>query len=230
MLALLAVVAVAVIVWRRDITWAYDRTRYLYVQHRCLTFDPPAQTIGYEEDVLRAARLWEDDGYSRVVDRNGNTAAALWWPREVKDWFAAMAWRPRQPPPALVFLHERTTPKGKRALVIATVTRPSGRPDWVGFQIDAMPRATWRPSRSYVAGLSSNLDKPPFDRDSATPRGTAPPLRVYAGRPHPTDPARFIVEYEAGGDRGYVEGWIVDDENDSIAVQWQVHAKPLGQP
>jgi hypothetical protein len=53
------------------------------------------------------------------------------------------------------------------------------------------------------------------------------PLRIWAGRPHPTDPSRFAIEYEINGKRGYYDGRVVDrTESDELTVDVHLDLRP----
>jgi hypothetical protein len=65
----------------------------------------------------------------------------------------------------------------------------------------------------------------PGTRVSPTTHGKIQPylkpgerVRIYAGRPDSTDPSRFTAGYEAGGEKGTIEGRLRDDGTLDVGV------------
>jgi WD40 repeat protein len=94
-------------------------------------------------------------------------------------------------PAASVFLHERTTPGGRRFLVDARISDSSG------------------PCLFAYTHVPATLSQGPTQHASASLHlQTADPnlLTVYAGQPDPNDPTRFTIDYNFAGKPGVITG------------------------
>jgi hypothetical protein len=103
----------------------------------------------------------------------------------------------------LMFLHERTTPKGRRMLVCGMVYPDPNLAGGRSFGIRAVDRATLRQTPDTAGGHWFVF---PEFREYITDR----PLRLYAGRPDADDLSHFTIEYEYRGKRGFLDGWLTD--------------------
>ena len=190
--------------WRKDIKAYFATAGLLRAQQRCLEFDPGPDRVAYEEDPAKAQALLAQPEYLPAkVDAQGSSTAALWWPKAVRDFPDATQFFSAKGNVGLLFLHERTTPGGRRVLVCG-MAHPD--PSLVGgrsFGLRAIDPATRRTLPVTAGGQWVAF---PEFRSYVPGR----PLRLYAGRPDPADPSHFTVEYEARGQRGVMDGWVLD--------------------
>jgi len=217
-------VAVALGAWsrRRDLGGLVNQGRLLYAQHRCLTFDPPANRVVYEEDPAKSQALLSDPEYifARAPGNDRIPAAALYWPREFRKWPEASRYYRGSAPPAVLFMHEMKTPAGERVLVDVVAEYDAKFADSILVRVQAVDPATWRKASSPGPGLVTRLVKPPADREPYQPNRTCY-VRVYAGRVDPADPSHFSIPYEGSGHRGVMEGRLRDTRNGGEGIDLQ---------
>jgi hypothetical protein len=163
--------------------------------------------VAYEEDPAKAqALLALPDYLPAKADAQGTSTAALWWPKEVKGYPEATRYFSGKSNMGLMFLHERTTPKGRRMLVCGMIYPDPKLLGGRSFGVRAVDRATLRQAPDTAGGhwfVFPNFDNFHPDR----------PLRVYAGRADPEDPSHITIEYEYRGKRGVLDGWLRDAVN-----------------
>jgi hypothetical protein len=217
-LALLAALALAAWVWRRDVRDAATRARLLYAQHRCMTFDPPSDRVTYEDDPAKVQALLSDPEYFIARSPDGTPAAALYWPAVYRNWPEAVTYH-RWSTPAVLFLHEMKTPAGEPVLVFAIAEYGTQFPDSLLVRIQEVEPATWRQRSSGGHGLVTRMVKPPYDRQAYVPNPKFVPVRLYAGRVDPGDPSHFTVDYDGSGHRGVMEGWLRDTSKGGEGIE-----------
>lgn len=210
LIMLLLAVAMAAWWWRRDIAFAWKRSEYLRAQERCLAFGAEAGRVAYEEDPVHAGQvLASDRDYLGVKAQghDGERTLALWWPRAVVEFPDAYRYVRHTGPKALLFLHERTTPKGRRVLVCVTMYVRAGQPlSRLTFDTRVSDPATWGKAPGIAGGLVGVVDNVWYYYSTK-------PVRIYAGRADPGDPSRFTMEYEILGKRGVIEGRVTDADD-----------------
>jgi hypothetical protein len=192
---LLCAGAVAAWWWRGDIKAAAATAKLLQAQRRCMTFDAPTGLVAYEEDAARAQALLGQPHYLPSTLQDGTTTAALWWPTPVQEFPDADRFFVGAPNKALLFLHERTTPGGRRVLVTAMAWPKPGVLGDVSLGFRAVLPASWNTPPQTAGGLWAA--QPELGRFHGERR-----LRILAGRPDPNDPSRFTIEYETRRCRG----------------------------
>ena len=195
LLVLLGAAAVAGWWWRADVASSVATAKMLYAQRQCMTFEPPAGQVAYDEDVARAQALLTRPQYVPGTLPDGKSIAALWWPKEVRGFPEADRFFVGSPNKGLLFLHERTTSGGRRVLVTGMAWPKNGVLGDVALGFRAVSPATWKTTPQTAGGLWAA--QPELNRFHGG-RG----LRILAGRPDPTDPSHFTVEYQTGRGRG----------------------------
>ena len=227
---LIAVVLVAVAL-RVGVT-AYDYTNMRYSQRECLSFELPADSIVYAEDIagrdaaMQFVRRRRTTGATDVVphkylDDDGSTEIVHVRPTAEFN-FNRSAGVVFGPDVLTVFMHgRRATPGGPERLVrtglsIHRTGRPARLPGGIpttASQLVAEPYSlatagrTLRPlppSHVAVAGIA------------AVPLGD---LRLYAGQPDPADESHFTIDYETPDGRGTIDGWLMPDDTVKLEVR-----------
>ena len=209
--------------WRRDLVHAWRRHAYLRAERRCLAFRPEPDRVAYEEDPARAGQLLAASGteYLPHVEQghDGPRTLALWWPKVVREFPDAFRHVQHPGRKALLFLHERTTPKGRRVLVCTMVyVRPDSPTPLLTFETRVSDPATWDlPPR--VAGGSLEVLENVWNYYSTKP------VRIYAGRPDPADPSRLTIDFEVAGQRGVFEGRVTDAQSEGLPTEFDLRTR-----
>jgi hypothetical protein len=207
--AVIAMVAVAVAVkwapgaWRQGVM--------LYWQHRCLTYSAPADQVVYEEDSNTSSKLLVKPEYVAAASARGGSPVAVFVPSCARSFgkFFRTAWM-FGGGRAVLFMHERRTTSGTRALAIVQhePIDPAAVPFWpvLGLSSVSVHPASVRgqpvpviPSLIAAAGGGLGFRNTPVEG-----------LRFYAGQVDPMDESHFTIRYELIGGSGTIDGWLVD--------------------
>jgi hypothetical protein len=208
----------------------YHQSRLLYLQHRCLTYSPPADQVVYDEDSPTTAAHLADPAYLAVP------LNPAWMRQRPSTSTKAIAVRPAPQlqdllphvptvanltafgsPASLtnsatLFMHELKTPKGLRRLAIV-VRSPAGYGPY-NYPFDFFP-VLFEP-----ASLTGSLRPVAVQQlriiDWLGPAGPPPShnLRFYAGQLDPADPAHFTIAYDLEDGHGIVDGRLNDAGDD----------------
>jgi hypothetical protein len=212
-------VAVACWWWREPVL---ARGRVVYWQHRCLTFEAPAERVVYEEEAGAAARLIGQGGYVDVRSNwsvgTGPAAAkpvAGYRPDAVTRFTAVAGWPAGTVRGAVVFAHERTSRTGVRRLVVVEMDDVRTQPIYSPFEL----RATVFEPAPWHGGAPPRVMPPTPNRmlPLSMPVSILPEvnIRMWAGQVYPADAARFTIAYEmddrTGRGRGTIDGRLSDD-------------------
>ena len=190
-LILVGVVAVAAVAVRWGPAWK-ERAAVLLDQRRCIDHRAPPDRVVYGGPVR--------DTVLRV---------------ELKERYLPSCWtrfRAGGAESAVVFLHGRTSPSGNRRIVCVEAT-----PTVLYSDGDRSIGMRWSFSVLEPDGLRGPTIIP-------VPAGGEPSFsysadRIYAGQPDPADPAHFTFEYENGGARKTVDGWLLDDNTLKFSIR-----------
>jgi hypothetical protein len=237
----LIVPAVAFAIWQ----WvppASHRLRTLYWQQECLKYTAVPNAVVYDEDPAAAATLVRlGPEYSLYIPNRGlsvspvvaaaNSTATVFRPHcleklcacttpRITNWaFFSTSIRSDG---ATIFLHERTSPVGRRRLVCVTYA-PEARfftPSFISGEnvcASAITPASWRNP------LSLKTFDIAFDV-RGTQSISRPLVRIYAGQPDPTDAAHFTIHYQMWGKDDVLDGLLLDD--DSVALVARATPRP----
>jgi hypothetical protein len=209
LLALACAGAIAGWWWRGDIAAVVPKVKMLYAQRRCMRFEAPPGQVAYDEEGARARVLLGQPQYVPAALPDGTSTAALWWPDPVRTFPDADRYFTGAPNKGLLFLHERTTPGGRRVLLTAMAWPNPGVLGGVGLGFRAVLPGSWKAPPQTAGGLWAA--QPELGRFHGG-RG----LRILAGRPDPVDPSRFTIEYETLRGRG---AWDVTVRDNPAASQ-----------
>ena len=193
-------------------------------------------TIVYEEEPVAAKKLRGNS--SGVVNQQATRDISMqpfWGAFEPPAYRASGFWEngvTNESEDALLFSHTLTSPSGNTRLVmlemevkLATVTAPKDE-----HRVAINRRLKYRicetkpfgnmptilrhgTSLKLVQDGEANLI--PIKWIDGTLRAARPKeynLRVFAGQPDPQDPSHFTVEYEVGGVKNVIDGWLTDDD------------------
>ena len=187
----------------------------------------PGDRVVFDEDLARAGGLLQEQGYARAVasgqplDRPAVVYAPDCWTEAGKlDAGYAAA----QPGGAILFLHERQSPGGRRRLVV--LRRGPKSPLFyyllpLTFSAQLIDPATRAEGPTVVAALV------PTDLDLRIPADLLnSPVRCFAGQPDPDDPSHFTVRLELGATPGTIDGWLEDDDR----VRLKFRLAPTDRP
>ena len=194
------------------------------------------QTIVYEEAPVAAARLRGDS--SGVVNQQAERDFAMqpyWSAFEPPAYRASGFWEngvTNESRDALLFAHTLTSPGGNARLVMLEMDvklKPVAAPkDEHAVAIDRQlkymiceTKAFANTPRVLRSGQSLRLVQAdghnviPIKWVDGALRATRPKeheLRFFAGQPDSTDASHFTVEYEIGGVKNVIDGWLTDDD------------------
>jgi hypothetical protein len=113
------------------------------------------------------------------------------------------------PQKALVFMHGRTGPGGRRFIIWVHAGRPNRASQPRGIWVAAMGHADDGPFWPCQADRRGLLNIP-------VPAGAT--VRLFAGQPDPIDQARFTIRYKVDGVPGTIEGRLNADDTVTFRV------------
>ena len=206
------------------------RAALLRMQQACLDYNPPAETVVYEENPEHAWELLGRGGAGEYVPipagGSGGAGAppiaghvpSVW--REMKRW--AMPAGGNGPQAAVLFLHERRTPAGQRLLVCVEADRANRRlritfihPGASTLDPTPVPDVDLAPApKEGLIILSSGGDPfaaklpPPPPEGAVNDRSN---LRFLTGQAASNDATRFSLPYRLNGQAGELDMWVADE-------------------
>jgi len=187
--------------WWPQIKGKVDQARLLYRQHGCLVYEPPADSIVYDENHDSAAALLGRRGYfafERTGDSDRTIAGYLPEPLQALCDLRNTG----RPSGSVLFLHERVSDNGKHWLVVL----------YYDCNLMVHP-ACWYSTRT-LANWTDDLGTSNWGEagcEDTRPDPKKRGLRIYAGQASPTDGSRFTLTYELAGRRGMIDGRVRDD-------------------
>ena len=199
------------------------------------------QTIVYEEEPVAARRLRGDS--SGVINQQAERDANMipFWDAFVPPAYRASGfWETgvtNESHDALLFAHTLTSPGRNARLVmlemevkLAPVTAPKDEHRvainrQLKYRIcDTNPSANTVPvlrsGKSLRIVQEGDHNVIPIKWIDGSLRAARPKeyeLRFFAGQPDPKDASHFTVEYELGGVKNFIDGWLTDDDYLRIA-------------
>jgi hypothetical protein len=222
---LLVVLAAGACGWRFG-PWLAHLPKMQALQRPCAAFAAPAEQVVYEEDPTAAAALLRsgpDYVDHRPVGRFTPVAAfvpacwAAYW-REVTYLGAANDW-----PYPVLFLGERSSPKGHRRIITVTAPGTLGRD--IGHDLaDMLEGIAIEPGSILHRPRNRTVPKVWGGHDWIH-RDTGPYVRFWAGQIDPADPSHFTIRYEQfGGGPGWdgigtIDGTLRDEDDVDLYVR-----------
>jgi hypothetical protein len=207
-LLLLAVLAGAAAAYRYGPA-AWGHARLLYHQRQCLRYEAPPEAVVLDDTggsadggagALALVKLFLGGARPTTAPTPGGPACLDPLVALLPANAVAAAGGPGVVAGPVAFMHERVSGNGTRRLVIVS-------PDCVHL---IGPVTTVEP-----AGVFRASGKVKGDVVSARTRvvisSKMPHVRVFAGRPHPSDRARFTIPFEEDGRPDVVDGVLNDD-------------------
>jgi hypothetical protein len=206
---------------------ALHQLRFLYWQHRCLTFTAPPGTAVYRR--LSAGSTFATpadylDANSPEIPQSmnpiGMSQQRVGPPPEVEFCFVPRCWAgflrvtengsPFEPGEPVVFCHELRSPSGNRRLVVVAVY-PDILSEMGTLLLDAFQAAVSdRAKELWVTGLDIMWEGPPI----------AGPSLIEAGQPDAIDRSHFTIAYQwPNGVRGTVDGWLQNDDTVKFSIR-----------
>ena len=205
LIALGLLVALSALAWRGPALWrqAHD---WLLIR-RCLSFHMPTEKLVFDGDPTRArALVAADPDYRSEIDRDHdvNNPVASYAP---SLWLSLMSRLDNTSSnfhlaPPLVFMHERTTPQGKRFLVLLRYTGTvsfEGGPTTHLFTVDLIDptlKLTTNNVRTYQSSMLWITHH--FSR-------------LYYAAPDSLDASHFSFRYETEEGAGTIDAWLRND-------------------
>ena len=219
-LAGLLAMAIASAWWWGPLWWHDIRLRYYRWQ--CNNYTASADQVVYAEDAKMVEQILQAGGTRCVYPTQfGLTDSRIYRgavPKIPGCWenLASLDGAQIRSSDAIVFLHERSTPKGVHWLICVTYSGcyenfyGKGRTDWVMTTNVISPRSV--PNGTESRGIEANP-------------GT---LRLFAGQADPADASHFTFMYELNGQRGTIDGWLQDDQRDKrwAEMNYQIRDGP----
>ena len=204
---------------------AWNRLPILYWQRQCLRYTATPDQVVYEEYPSQVPRLLSE-GYVRYTLMRGGKpdptpattfAAAAPFPRCWSRLTALVPPKSALPGSgsgAILFLHERTSPRGNRRLVCLRYF-----PETYSFCTQFIEAYNVEENIVTPGTLTSlpqtALHPRSVDVTSGFPRH--PPLvRIFAGQPDPNNPARFTIRYQMWGQEDLLDGLL--DDADQVTL------------
>ena len=191
-----------------------------------------AAAVGWGPGWVRHAAVLLDQrrcmGYAAAADqvvydspRDGHGVR-----RSLKKRYAPSCWKrfTRAPGSAVVFLHGRTSPSGKRRLVCIEAD-----PQVVNHSVGS---TSILPSWSFRVLTPGTLRKEPADVPGPVYKDAfflIAAERIYAGQPDPADPSHFTIDYERHGERKTVDAWLQDDDTLKFRHRQMGEQDPAGR-
>lgn len=204
----------------------------LYWQRQCMNYSPSPDQVVYEDDPAAAEILLNQPSYFRGSSYINKSAIAM---------FVPPCWNEFEkhtnmggfsgPSAAILFLHERTSSKGIRKLVLVECDPQwdpaRSIPGYLGWSIIRPIRAgvdpaTERTGEDFLAEAFGR----PFHRLSALP-DQEKSIRFFAGQPDPTDASHFTIAYEMPLGKGTIDGWL---EPDGYQITLRIRDGPAKTP
>jgi hypothetical protein len=201
---------------------AWHRVLLLYWQHRAMTYSPPADAIVYDNDPSNAAKLRASNP-SLIAGGNGEVFDfAKPWDRLYRQISP-----PGRIPAAILFLHERTTAKGERRLVVVQLrllASPTYDISWLFDCVVLRPGGIFRTS---AAVLHDQLHQfPQLVPGSVRSPAASGITQWHAGQPDPLDASHFVIRGTRDGVPLKLDGWLRDDQVDLDVSQPQSLTSP----
>lgn len=138
-----------------------------------------------------------------IVNSDGSRVSTITWPAAATNILQrASATHP-------VFMHERISPAGHRRLVV--VESLQFYPDWSLLEAYPCVPATGMPKTRLQPGERKALQHPP--------------MKIFAGQIDPFDASHFTIDYELNGERGVIDGWLVNDREVNLEFRNKPPAK-----
>jgi hypothetical protein len=197
----------------------------------------PSQIV-YEEEPVAAKRLREAGNNGGIVNQQAsrdNMSQPLWGAFEPPAYRASGFWEngvTNDSKDALLFAHQLTSPGGNVRLVLLEMQvslSAGGAPrDEYFVRIDR--RLKYRICETTLSGNAPTVLRDgtslkieqsgdgniiPVKWVDGTLRAARPAelnLRFFAGQTDPKDPSHFTVDYELGGVKNTVDGYLTDDD------------------
>jgi hypothetical protein len=182
----------------------FARFKLLAVQRTAMNYSPAADHVVYETDPQQAKQLMRNPGDYLA---GGSGVPVIEFATPWRDFYR-LAQPPGRKPAAVLFLHERRTPAGKRRLVaIDTLGSDSDGP--LVFR-----SAVFRPGDALAsAGLLTTKNSRQPDADDRARQI----VRIFAGQCDTHDPAHFTIAYQTRSRREIVDGWLL--ESDQVVLE-----------
>jgi hypothetical protein len=111
-------------------------------------------------------------------------------------------WAPDQVGSPIIFRHRRVRPDGVERLIWVEV--PRFEPKSAAIVCSVFPfHRFWDTSHqgSLVSSRSFNVDK------------------LFGGQPDPNDESHFTIAYESNGEKGTIDGWLMNDDTVKLEVR-----------
>lgn len=186
-------VALSACRWGPSLWWS---VRVHYWQHQCLTYTAAPNQVIYEDHMSSPVVFWGDGHTSNrpTVHNHGSAVAA----RTVTCWdrLNLLTTGTTYATDGVVFLHSRQDGAGNERLVVVRFAMRAWN-EWYFIW-------TVGDSRS---GRSGTIIVP------LSVETQSKKLRLFAGQPDPVDPTHFSFDYEVGGRRGTIDGWLAETEH-----------------
>ncbi len=209
---MLLLLAIAIAAWRYGGPLR-DHLVLLYRQHACLTYTAPPDQVVFTNDGERTANeiakgmIDVEPGAYRILKSGVHAPAAAgripdaYRRLDEVDSFRLVGEF------AVIFMHERRSPNGHKALVIVRVGDDHG---FIGYHA--------------LGHLGAEAITPKIRRLSMGPNTAGlpdqdPTVYLFAGQPDTNDDSHFTIAFEANHKPGIIDGWLEDTDDVKLAIR-----------
>ena len=207
--ALLLVIGAMVVITLLRAPRIVNYVLLLRQQRECLAYVAPPTQVVLETDAVEAKKLLAA-GAGYHANAQGTLAYLVppqWlaYHTPIGGGFQTLG---------TVFLHERTSRNGVRCLVAVDANLIPLGPRQVaslGARI-IRPGSVFRGPRTGQNVTRGDGAQITFDRDAQR-------LTIFAGQPDPNDSSHFTIDYELGGTRITLDGWLEDEQTVKIEIR-----------
>ena len=219
------IAALAIIAWQ----WGDDGARVArtaYWSRQCLRYAPPPELVVFEQDASQIARLMGSGAGYRVSNAGETDPPHAWLSPGAYQYIPQSGWAPH-----VAFMHGRQSASGPERLVVIeflAMREPRGPDHTVFFHPRVFAASVLRPGTQVRRNEDTiRIRLAPDER-----------LRLYAGRPDPSDASRFTIECLIGGERGTIEGRLHADDvvtfrpvaGEALKQRWRTRDRSTTKP
>jgi len=223
----------------RSVPPAWRQAKILYWQRQCMNYSAPPDQVVFDESPTATALIDSDLQYARLkllrdtyAPEPRKTVAAAFAPVCLKRFTSVIPsiYTPQLlpiPDGAVLFLHERTTTSGRKALVTITYC-----PQDMGHTFQQRFTNLYCSSLgAFAFRTSPAVNRPGLGEDIVPPEYVpSPNLRIFAGQVDPADESHFTIRYEMWGQSDVMDGWLVDSAYQPTYVYVTQRTPPVETP
>jgi hypothetical protein len=198
-----AAIAIAIVI-AGTLAWLWwPQVRASYYERQCRAYTTPADQVMYAEDAAQTAARYPQQPSRRYVPLSNRQpiASKAVIPPCWRDFLMVKGTSCNGN--AILFLHERRSPAGNRALVAVEFN------GWGALR-------AWQFCYHIYRTNGSTFGYCPIDLRHDIAPGS---LKLFAGQPDQADSSHFTIGYAIGALPGVLDGWLQDDKSIRLQVR-----------